>query len=207
MKGKRGFSKIPYSILILVLSLFFLLEMEGKGIAHSAEAVDRSSSTPSLRMNSIIKTHVKKIRSWVKNPILVNATIKQNEKQVPFSEIQKIDNDWVAGKADLFALELQKNEAGEFLRNKILSNGKLYVEAFLCDNQGAIVGEYPKTSDYWQGDEDKFIKSYNNGNGEFHQSEITYDESTKTFSVQVSIPIVENGKAIGVLIVGLRNIQ
>ena len=41
----------------------------------------------------------------------------------------------------------------------------LYSEIFVMDKQGNIVAESNKTSDYWQGDEDKFVKSFADGKG------------------------------------------
>ena len=63
------------------------------------------------------------------------------------------------------------------------------------------------TSDYCQGDEENFIESYNSGDGRFYQGDIVFDESTNSISVQVSIPVFDEGITIGVLIVGLRNIK
>jgi hypothetical protein len=71
------------------------------------------------------------------------------------------------------------------------------------DNQGANVAMSDKTSDYWQGDEDKFIKSYNAGKGGVHISEIKWDESSQANIVQVSVAVKENDKVIGALTIGL----
>ncbi len=106
-----------------------------------------------------------------------------------------------------YAMQLQSNLSGSFLKNKLIQSSSLYVEAFLCGNQGEVVGEYPKTTDYWQGDEQKFIDSYNNGSGKTFIGPLQYDESTRTYSVQISVPVIDNGKTIGVLIVGLRNVK
>lgn len=40
-----------------------------------------------------------------------------------------------------------------------------YAEIFVMDNQGANVAMSDKTSDYWQGDEDKFVRSFAGGEG------------------------------------------
>ncbi len=192
---------------VAVVCSFFVLT---SGImAEEAPSKNESldSGGPSLRMISIVNTHIVEFRIWATNSILINSVKKQNEKMVDMSEIRRIDEEWVDGKANKFAFKLQNNKAGTFLRNKVRSNKILYLEAFLCDNQGAIVGEYPMTSDYWQGDEEKFIESYNSGNGKLYQGPILFDESTNSYSVQVSIPVFDEGTTIGVLIVGLRNIM
>ena len=161
----------------------------------------------SMRMSSIINTHIRIINRWVQNPVLINSVIEQNQKKIPLKEIMKIEKQWLAGKNNDFAISLQKNRAGKLLYNHISQNPKLYVEAFLCDEKGAVVAEYPETTDYWQGDEEKFLKSYNSGKGQIYVGPLSFDDSTKTNSVQISIPVFDKKKTIGVLIVGLKNIK
>ena len=72
-------------------------------------------------------------------------------------------------------------------------------------NQEATIGTYPRTSDYWRGDESKFIECFNNSKVIIGPLEL--DENTNSHSVQVSIPIEDAGDTIGVLVVGLRNIK
>ena len=169
-----------------------------------AEVVDLNRISP--RMQSVISTHTLRVKAWAASPLLIEAVMDQNRKNMSLEEIKRIDSDWLAGKADDLATALANNLVGRFLDEKINNNKFLYTEAFLCDNQGAVVGEYPKTSDYWQGDEDKFIQSYNNGKGRDYIGPLKFDESTQTYSVQVSVPVLHGGKTIGVLVVGLNNI-
>lgn len=169
-----------------------------------AEVVDLNRISP--RMQSVVATHTLRVKAWAASPLLIEAVTDQNRKNIRLEEIKRIDSDWLAGKADNLATALINNPVGQFLNEKINKNKFLYTEAFLCDNQGAVVGEYPKTSDYWQGDEDKFIQSFNDGMGRDYIGALKFDESTQAYSVQVSVPVLYEGKTIGVLVVGLSNI-
>ncbi|MBF0100733.1 MAG: PDC sensor domain-containing protein [Desulfobacterales bacterium] len=188
-------------IFILAYAFFRVIIITG-GNYHRAIAEEIS-----MRMESIIKSHEKIIQKWVKSTIIIESVIEQNNQNQSLDEIKRIDKDWVDGKIEDFVISLQKNLAGKFLNEKIKSNAILYAEAFLCDNQGAVVGEYPKTSDYWQGDEDKFTKCFNDGHGTVYYGPIVFDESTKKNSIQISLPVTDDGKTIGVLIVGIKNIE
>jgi len=64
-----------------------------------------------------------------------------------------------------------------------------FEEIFVMDNQGANVCMSDKTSDYWQGDEDKFTESYKGGSGAVHLSDVKFDESFPSYTVQVSVPV------------------
>ena len=85
----------------------------------------------------------------------------------------------------------------------LLESKPYYSEIFVMDDQGANVAMTDKTSDYWQGDEAKFKKSYNNGAGGVHISDVEFDESTQTYSVQVSVPVKDGDAVIGAVTIGI----
>ena len=72
------------------------------------------------------------------------------------------------------------------------------------DNQGANVAMTNKTSDYWQGDEDKFTNAYKGGAGGVDISKSKFDDSAKAYLVQISVPVVDGGTVIGALCVGIN---
>lgn len=197
--------------ILFISFVLFRPFITGNSLAGSAvnpgQPLHQTTNPVSKRMWAIIAIHEERVKELARSPIIIESVKEQNKQGKSLEEIRKIDLDWINGKKDGFAMELMTNRVGTFLYNKLSENKSIYVEAFLCDNQGAVVGEYPKTTDYWQGDEDKFIKSYNNGNGMVFIGPIEFDDSTKTISVQLSVPVVDNGKTIGVLIVGLKNIE
>jgi hypothetical protein len=65
------------------------------------------------------------------------------------------------------------------------------------DNQGANVCMSDKTSDYWQGDEAKFQKTFTGGAGSIFIDDVKFDKSSQTYVVQASLPIKEGNTAIG----------
>ena len=97
---------------------------------------------------------------------------------------------------------MQQNSAGKFLKRQV-ERSTSFNEAFLTDNQGANVAAFPATSDYWQGDEEKWTASFHNGNGILFIGPLETDQSTQTLAVQVSAPVFDRGRTIGVLVVGV----
>mgnify|MGYP001089119550 CR=1 FL=1 len=61
------------------------------------------------------------------------------------------------------------------------------------------------TSDYWQGDEDKFSKSFGVGADAIFIGDIEQDESTQTYQSQVSITVTDpaTGAPIGSITAGI----
>ena len=77
------------------------------------------------------------------------------------------------------------------------------VEADRRQARGLNVAASAVTSDYWQGDEAKWQETFLAGPGASHVSEIEEDESTQTFQVQVSLPVVDGGSPIGAITLGV----
>ncbi|PUA26372.1 MAG: hypothetical protein B0W54_21625 [Cellvibrio sp. 79] len=138
------------------------------------------------------------------NPVLVAAVKAQNAKAVSLDAIKKRDAEWMAKTGvDEGMKALMENEPAKELA-KIESSQPYYFELFLMDNQGANVAMTNKTSDYWQGDEDKFKSSFKGGSGAVFVAEPEFDDSAKAYLIQVSVPVVDAGKAIGVLTIGVN---
>jgi hypothetical protein len=87
---------------------------------------------------------------------------------------------------------------------EIVAQHAFLVEIFVMDNQGANVCQTDKTGDYWQGDEAKFKKSYMDGKGEVFVDEVEYDDGMKANISQVSVPVMDMGKAIGAITFGVN---
>ncbi len=138
-----------------------------------------------------------------KNAMLLESVRGQNAKNMTLAEIKEIDAQWQAGTSPLIK-ELQENKPGSFLKKIIQQQSDVYNEAFLTDAQGANVAAYPATSDYWQGDETKFTAAYADGKGEIYIGKMEYDQSTATNAVQISMPMMYNNEAIGVLVIGVK---
>ncbi|NRD71675.1 hypothetical protein HQQ94_00080 [Shewanella sp. VB17] len=159
----------------------------------------------SIRMNTVIETHIGIISQWLKTPEFNNLLIENNKNLLSVEEIEQRDQNWIQGKDVHLYEQLKSSLVSQILQAKII-NSKVYVEAFVCDQQGVIVALYPKSSDYWQGDEAKFINSFNQGKGSIFIDKLSFDDSTNMYSVHVSIPIFHDNKTIGILIVGIKNI-
>jgi hypothetical protein len=144
------------------------------------------------------------LQAWGTNPTLVAAVEERNAQGTGLDAIKKQDADWrtttgvngfMAGLMDnAAAVELKRLEASE----------PFFTELFLMDGQGANVAMTNKTSDYWQGDEAKFIEAYKGGQGAVHIGEVEFDNSAQAYLVQVSVPVMDGDRAVGALTVGVN---
>jgi hypothetical protein len=164
-------------------------------IPGQAFAVDQAAA------EKIIK---EKISVWLNSPEVINAIKMQNEKNAALTdaEITALDEKWKAGDATLLDSVL-KNALSAYLKDIVAKGGGLYTEIFVMDSKGLNVGQSDKTSDYWQGDEPKWQKTYKIGANAIDISEVELDESTQTYQVQISTTVTDGGAAIGAVTVGL----
>jgi hypothetical protein len=89
-------------------------------------------------------------------------------------------------------------------RLRALTKGDPFVlEAFLMDAQGALVCATHETSDYWQGDEAKWLKPMKEGLEAF-VDEPAFDESTQSYALQLSVPVLRAGARVGALTFTLK---
>ncbi len=161
----------------------------------------------SPRMARVIRSRIRAVAKMAAAPILIREVKLHNERHLALKEIQDLDEQWALGNQERFILALQENPVGKYLGKMVKGNPMIYTEAFVCGNLGAVVGEYPETSDYWQGDERKFTNCFSGGLGQLFIGQLEYDESTKTNGIQISVPVMDGEKTIGVLVVGIRDIE
>lgn len=151
------------------------------------------------------------IAAWVGDPVLVEAIRAQNGTTAGLSEDQIIDldNQWRAqvGAADTPIIDpVLSGPAADFLRGQVDAAGGVITEVFAMDARGLNVAASDVTSDYWQGDEAKFQKTYPMGAGALFVDDVEFDESTQTYQGQVSVVVVDpaTNEPIGALTIGLN---
>lgn len=171
----------------------------------SAFADPYSYSSESQDFEPVVELINNDILEWINDSVIVEAIIEANESNQSRTEEEIIaqDNKWRDG--DTKFQEMYLNSAvSDFLREKQSDSNGVYAEIFIMDFQGCNVGLSDLTSDFWQGDEAKFKNSFNDGAGAIFIDEIEFDESTETYVVQVSLPIVDtNNKVIGAITIGV----
>ena len=175
-------------------------------------AVSPVWATDEAIMSNIEHLAKNEIVALAKDTIVVNAVKEANKTATKSLElIFKLDKRWRATDGvDEWIGRFLNNPCATYLKKVQKEHKKggrfLYSEIFVMDKQGNIVAESNKTSDYWQGDEAKFIKSFADGKGAIFIDKPSFDESTQTYLVQVSVPVLDpyTGGAIGAMTVGVN---
>ena len=140
------------------------------------------------------------VAGWAADPVIVNAVREQNAK----GPIPGMDNaKWkTTRRSDPVVKQFPANPAGQYLRAKLEASGGAVSEAFLNAAGGEKVAFVEKTTSYIHAGQAKHDVPFTTGRP--WQGKPEFDESTQTYAVQISVPVLDGGKPIGSLVVGVN---
>jgi hypothetical protein len=191
--------------MLRILPLFILAVVAA---AADANALAASLKT-AIEANAVADAKVKafavaKLVPLIGHEVLVREIKAQNARKVALADIQAIDKAWTGAEQELpIQKEKLTNPCAEAIRS-IAKDLPALREVFAMDDQGANVGQNNLTSDYWQGDEDKWTKSYAGGKGGVEVGKAKFDKSAGVTLQQVSLPIVDgDGMVVGAITFGI----
>lgn len=143
---------------------------------------------------------IETVKAWAADPVLVSAVTAQNQK----GPMAGLDNaKWkTIRRSDEQVKAFQNNDAGKLLKQKLEESKGLYTEAFLNASQGEKVAFVDKTTSYLHKGQPKFDTPFTTGKP--WQGLPEFDESSQTHQIQVAVPVLADGKSIGVLVVGVN---
>jgi hypothetical protein len=150
------------------------------------------------------------LRAEIVTPKAIAALIERNAANagVDQARVDALDRQWraevKAGGGPLLNETLAAPLSDELRNTQKLHRG-LITEVFIMDNLGLNVAQSDPTSDYWQGDEAKWQKTFSVGPDAVFVDGIEKDESTQSMQSQISFAIVDpsSGRVIGAATVGI----
>ncbi len=168
---------------------------------------NKSTETSHAAIDIILENEI-----WplAQSPSVVSAIKQQNllHNQLTQDQINTLDQVWRQETETTqrpLINGMLKTDISKELQSYRKSRNGLVTEVILIDNKGLNVGISDVTSDYWQGDEDKWQKTLLRSPKAVFVSEASIDESTQQFQLQISVTVVdpESSRGIGSLTVGV----
>jgi hypothetical protein len=142
------------------------------------------------------------MRQWIETDIVRISVGAQNDrlKKLSQDEIDALDKQWRAERESddkpLIAATMSNPLSIYLARLQGRSIG-LYAEIFVMDQNGLNVGQSSITSDFWQGDEAKFQKTFDVSGDALFIDEPEWDDEAKIWRGQVSFTLTNEGSPIG----------
>lgn len=147
---------------------------------------------------------VDELRAMATSRAALIAIAAQNKRLAGLDQarIDSLDAQWRAETESenqpLIAQLMGSPLSSYLIRKKAESNGR-YAEIFVFDANGMNVGQSSVTSDYWQGDEPKYLETFAKGPGAVFIDAVEYHQDTRQRRRQVSFTIVDpdSGQPVG----------
>jgi len=173
--------------------------------AFAAFLIAGAATTPSRAAS--FESIVDDIRTWATAPVAVLMIEGQNGRYdgIDQAGILELDRQWRAETASddrpLIA-RIMGNPLSSYLIRVMAESSGLYTEIAVMDANGLNVGQSAVTTDFWQGDEDKFLQTYAKGLDAVHLGEIdTLGDGRRVRQVSMTLADPGTGAAIGAIFV------
>lgn len=171
------------SVLAAALSATFAAALHGQSISPATQAK--------------IDAQFKEIATWAADPVVLEA-VRAHNAGVPPEQTALNQDKWRALTVlDPIVRSFTKNAAGQLLKTR---KTDLVTEAFLSDAAGLKVAFLAKTTNWSHAGKPKHSVPMT---GKPWQGPVEVDESSGQQQVQIAVPVLDGGKPIGSLVVGL----
>jgi hypothetical protein len=144
------------------------------------------------------------VKKLLEQPVTAISIGASNDAHAKIDQagIDALDSEWKAqSKAEKQPLiaEMLSSPLSNYLLYIQARSAGLYTEMFVMDDKGLNVGQSSVTSDYWQGDEGKFQKTFQVGPEAVFIDEAEFNDDDKTWRAQLNFTLVDpqSGKPIG----------
>jgi len=151
------------------------------------------------------------VRAWIEDPVIIEGLKDQNERHAHLTpaDIDDLDAAWrteFSSNVRPLIDSVMGSRLSKFLKDKQVASGGVITEIFVIDAKGLSVGESEVSSDYWQGDELKWQKTYLAGPAILFVDKAEKDESTQTLQSQASLTVSDpqTGQPIGAITIGIN---
>ena len=172
-----------------------ITDQTGKNLLSVADGNAREIS--SSLDNSIVVLQTLTFNKFMQDTVQAASATAKND----LAAFTLLDQQWAQAKdSDSLIQGVVNNDMASELR-EFQKAYPDYVEIFTTDKYGAILASTNRTSDYYQADEGWWQTAWNNGKGAIYIGQPEFDDSTKTFSVNMARPILAqgSGEPVGVL--------
>jgi|GEM_PF-2300254 len=154
------------------------------------------ASTLALATGDVLADQVDKLQAFALGKLIQDqlGTANRNYGTQPEAiqrQLEAFDRQWIAAaETDELVQTHLNNEIAKELQ-QFHQAFPDHVEVFITDRYGALVGSTNRTSDYYQADEEWWQAAWNQGQGEIYIGQPEYDESSRSFSINIAVPIYQ----------------
>ena len=162
----------------------------------------QAEPTPAVRIKDTAYARVARAQAIARDSSIHSAASASNARFEPPDLVRRRDALWIANARDPLRQAIVQAPCSAKVR-EMVKDDPFVVEAFVMNDRGTLVCSTIETSDYWQGDEAKWQRTFVDGKDPFVE-EPAFDASSGKYAIQVSVPIAEAGTRIGAVTLTLK---
>ena len=186
----------------------FALALLTAGLGWTTPAVSADPAPLTMQVSEMVTpAFIEDVRKWATAPVVVSALIGRQKLsgKLKQEDIDILDKQWRAEREvddQPLITSVLANPLSSYLIRVQANSVGLFTEIFVMDTNGLIAGQSSITSDYWQGDEGKFQKTFDVGPDAVFVDEAEAHDGTKTWRAQLNMTITDpQGTSIGAITV------
>ena len=154
------------------------------------------------RVKETAYARVARAQAIARDAVIHAAVLASNAVSEPPEVIKRRDMVWTANPRDPLRQAIVQAPCSVKVR-ELVKEDPLVVEALVMNDRGTLVCSMAETTDYWQGDEPKWQRTFVDGKDAFVEDP-AFDASTGKYAIQVSVPIADGPKRIGAVTLTLK---
>ena len=178
----------------------FLVILTAFGVWGCRASAQDKGTAPEAILNAAF---ISDLKGWLDVPV-VRMTVESRNRlheKTGQDEIDALDKQW---RAETKATDqplitaVLAHPLSTYLTRIQAGSAGLYTEIFIMDAKGLNAGQSSITTDYWQGDEAKYQKTFPVGPDAVFIDEPEYEDKSATWRRQINVTLTdETGKPIG----------
>ncbi len=162
----------------------------------------QTEPTAAVHVKDTAYARVARAQAIARDSSIHAAVSASNALVEPPSLVSRRDALWISNPRDPLRQEIVQAPCSARVR-ELVKDDPFVVEAFVMNDRGTLVCSTIETSDYWQGDEAKWQRTFVDGKDPFVE-EPAFDISSGNYAIQLSVPIAEAGKRTGAVTLTLK---
>lgn len=188
------------------MKTLFLRYLAVSIVACSVLSITSHAQSNAPSVSILDENTISEIREFLANPVVEMSVVAHNRryKGVDQGQIDALDQAWRTERESddqpLIAATLS-SPLSTYLTQIQAASGGIFTEIFVMNAFGLNVGQSAITSDFWQGDEAKYQKTFLVGPAAVFVDEPEFNDESKTWRAQVNLTLAKDGQPIGAVTV------
>lgn len=148
------------------------------------------------------------MKKWASDNVVINGLLESNvhSEELSESDFKIVNNKWQSEfRKNVRPLidSLMSRPLSEYLKDIQDKGQGLYTEIIVIDKYGINAGQSRLSLNYWQGEENRWVKTMKEKSYAIYMSDLHYDDNTGLFQVDVSFLLMHEDEPIGVIYAGI----